>query len=431
MRVIIIQTEEESAQTLHNLFVQRGDLVEIVLLARDFRHKFDENHYDLAVIDLHLPEKDLFQLLKYLRKKHPETLLIITNKYPDLERELEVKDYGVEWFLRAPFNKVWLEKTLTRIEDVLDSAKDAQAAFPKVRIPIQFKIVFPFLILALILAIGAGFLISRVTLESIEDRFINNLIEVGHLTASWVVEEENRRLESLRALAYTEGIVEAIRARDAEVLRELLVGEAINRGEEAIEILDNQGITLVSVRHRPGGGREVYDYTKGDTSFADQEFVQRVLYQQVDDLGDKYGGLVRGSWGDYFYVAGPIYDGEDQLVGVILVGRSVSTLADETRKALLGEEDTFAHITIYDIYGVPIASTFTQPSEQLLLGIDLADEILARQRKESRLRPLHLANVDYREIVGVWEVRGGYDLGLLGASLAENFLVNPSQITQL
>jgi len=429
MRVIIIQTEEDSAQTLRNLFVQRGDLVDVSLISGDIWRLFDEKRYDLAVVDLHLPEDVLFQLLKTLRKNHPDTRVIITNKYPDLERELDVKDYGIAFILRAPFNKVRLEKTLARLDEVDAAVPEKQAAIPRVSVPIQLKIIFPFLLLALLLAVGAGYLISRVTLESIEDRFVNNLIEIGRLTTSWIVEEENRRLETLRALAYTEGIVESIQARDAEELRELLVGEAVNRGEEAIEILDTQGMVLVSVRHRPGGGREEYEYTKGDTTFADLEFVQRVLNQQADDRGDKYGGLVRGAWGDYFYVAGPIYD-EEQFVGAILVGRSVSTLAEETRKALLGEEDTFAHITIYDISGQPLATTFLQQNE-LLVGSDLAAEILARQAQESRLRSLHIANVDYREIIGVWEVRGGYDLGLLGASLAENFLVNPSQITQL
>lgn len=430
MRVIIVQAEKDSAQTLHDLFVQRGDLVDISLISGDIGRLFDENRYDLAVVDIHLPEDVLFQLLKTLRENHTDTKVIITNKYPDLERELDVKDYGIDVILRAPFNKVWLEKTLARFEEIDAAMQEKQAALPKVGMPIQLKIIFPFLMLALLLAVGAGYLISRVTLESIEDRFVNNLIEIGRLTTSWIVEEENRRLETLRALAYTEGVVEAIQARDAEELRELLVGEAVNRGEEAIEILDTQGMVLVSVRHRPGGGREEYDYSKGDATFADLEFVQRVLNQQTDDRGNKYGGLVRGAWGDYFYVVGPIYDDEEQLVGAILVGRSVSTLAEETRKALLGEEDIFAHITIYDISGQPMATTFLQQNE-LLVENNLAAEILARQVQESRLRPLHISNVDYREIIGVWEVRGGYDLGLIGASLAENFLVNPSQITQI
>jgi len=429
MNIIIIQSKEDSAQTIANLFKQRGDSTNICFDPTKALSILKNNQFDLAVVDLHLSDDILFPLLKILQKKYLNTQVIITNKYPDLSRELDVKSYGPQVFLRAPFTKTWFEKSLRRLDQLLAEGWGKQVALPNVRVPIRFKIILPFLVLALLLATGAGYIVSKLTLDSIEDRFLNNLVEVGHLTTSWIVEEETRLLETLRSLAYTDGVANSIQERNAEMLRELILGEAINRGEEAIEILDTKATTLVSVRHRPSGGREEYDYSKADNSFASSDFVQQVLHQQVDEHGDKYGGLTQGPWGDYFYVAGPIFDEQDQLVGVILVGRSVTTLAKETRDALMGEEDQFAHITFYDSLGQPLATTYIEQGE-LDVSNSMATEILSRQVNESHMRPLHISNIDYREIISAWEVRGGQDLGLIGASLAENFLVRPSQITQ-
>lgn len=55
--------------------------------------------------------------------------------------------------------------------------------------------------------------------------------------------------------------------------------------------------------------------------------------------------------GDYLYIAGPVYSPENELVGAILVGRSTTTLVQGMREAVLGEENTFANITIYDTTG--------------------------------------------------------------------------------
>lgn len=62
---------------------------------------------------------------------------------------------------------------------------------------------------------------------------------------------------------------------------------------------------------------------------------------------------------------------------------------------------------------------------------ELAQTILERQSKESHLRPFNAMDIEYREILGPWEVRGGIDLGLLGVALAEHFLVQPSLATQI
>ncbi|MBC8335166.1 MAG: helix-hairpin-helix domain-containing protein [Anaerolineales bacterium] len=434
MKVLIVQSEIEAAQTLKNIFAQRGDEVFITLKVDEAIFILQMDKPNLMVLDLHLSKSVLFELLGGLRNKYPDVKVIITNRYPDLSRELDVKEFGVDIFLRSPFSKTWVEKALEKLEHIepeeLKRSRRRRSAFHLDRLSVRLKIILPYLFLSLLLAMGAGYVVSQVAIDSIEDRFVNNLIEIGKLTFSWLVEEENNRLETLRLLAFTDGLAESIIENDTEALRNLVLGLAINNQEEAIEILDSKGKALISVRHIPEGGRESFEYSKGDTIFTEAEFVQKVLDQSSDEQGDKFAGLIQASWGNYLYVAGPITDEDNQLIGVVLVGRSIPAMIQEAREVLLGKENSLAHISIYNYRGKTLGTTLGEAD-----NIDLPEErvlrIFERQDYESQMRFLIASEIDYREILAPWEVRDDHDIGIVGVSLAESFLVSPSQQTQV
>jgi HD-GYP domain-containing protein (c-di-GMP phosphodiesterase class II) len=122
-------------------------------------------------------------------------------------------------------------------------------------------------------------------------------------------------------------------------------------------------------------------------------------------------------------VSGPILSETNQLEGVVLVGRSLGSLSREIREA------TFAQATIYDFSGAPQATTFLE--EVGPLGSELVAGVLNRQAEESFLRSLTVANIDYSEIIGTLDSRGGVDVALVGTSLPQTFLVHPSQVTRV
>lgn len=303
------------------------------------------------------------------------------------------------------------------------SVKDT---LPKVRIPIRTKIILPYLFLALLIALGAAYIISQIVFDSLEERFANQLIESGKLASEWMYREEERLLSSMRLMANTEGVAAAIQDRQAERLRELTYGIAVENQEEAVEILDSQGYLLFSMHHRRGGNIEEYEFSKdGDQSFLDWEFVRKVAQQQSDGYSDKFSGLANAAEVDYFYIAGPILDSQGVQVGTILVGKSLVTIVQEMRS------ETLAQISLYDLNGGTLSSTFSQPLD---LSQTLAAQTLANQDTSSQTRTqrdLQVANIDYQEILGPWEIRDNSDIGILGASLPLNFYVKTDRTTRV
>lgn len=306
----------------------------------------------------------------------------------------------------------------------------AKAESPGRHISLRVKITLPFLLLAIMLAIGAAILITQIVFDTVNERFTNQLIESGKIASAQMVREETAILETLRLLAHAEGVAGAIQQGNAERLRELAYGIAVDSRQDAVEFLDVNGNLVLSMRHTPDGDIEDYQFVKqGDDSMKQWGFVNQVLGRQQDERGDKFAGYAGTKWGHYYYIAGPVYDEEDNLVGVVVVGTTLQTIADHLR------EKSMTQVTMYGFDGQPIVSThFTKPSpletvqvEQVISGQDTS----SLRRDPTPVSKVTTENIKYEEILSPWQGRGGNDLGIMGISLAKSFLVSASRVTRL
>ncbi len=428
-RVLILQSDLAAGQMLSDFFAQRGDQVWRTANPARAKEILANEKPTLAFIDLHLPENIWIDFLSKIHRDFPGTRVIVTSQNADIRLELLAKEQGARIFLRAPFNPEWIRHALRKLEETVPTRKKTRdknrGTLPSVRVPMRIKITLPFVFLALAFLAASAYLVGKYALESMQDRFTNQLIDAGKLSADWMVQEENRILENVRLLAHTQGVSESILTGDSEQLRKIALPIAINSQEEAIDFLDTKGVSVLSLYHRPGDDVEAYNATRGDTHFANLDFVQKILTKQSDYQGDKYAGVAQSVLGETFYISGPILDQDGNLCGVILVGNPLTSLISQMR------QDTLAHLTFYNLQGNPIASTLVNNSNDYSLEVGLAQKVIDRQNSDSTIRSFKAASISYSEILAPWEARGGEDLGLIGTSLAQNFFTRPNQVTGL
>ena len=289
---------------------------------------------------------------------------------------------------------------------------------PRVRIPIRIKITLPYLILSLVLAVAVAYLTIQLAVENIEERFNKQLYEAGKISSELMVSYESQLLETQRLLANVQGISDALQAQDPSALRSLSLGIAANAQQEAVEFIDISGNHVLSLRHRLGENPEAYHFsTGGQTIFVQLEIVKDILFRKSDAKGDKFADLVDVD-GEYFlYVAGPVYDPQGALVGAVLVGESIPSLAADMRAR------TFAQISFYNNSGEVIYSTLPFPDD---LPPELAVGTISGKDSNSPKRNLDVANIPFTEILGVWEVRGNHPLGVVGAAISQSSVVEAS-----
>lgn len=320
------------------------------------------------------------------------------------------------------------------LPDETSNAKDAISA-PKtvenapLRVPIRLKIILPYLALALLIALVAAYLVTRIVFDTLEERFTNQLIEAGKLASAAIVRDEERLLKTVRLLRYAQGVPEALAAGDAQRLRDLAFGIVVDQGDEAVEFLDSGGNWLLSMHHRPGDPVEVYSFAQqGGDFFMQWPFVQQLFAGQSDTLGDKFSGHVSNSRGEFFYIGSPVYATGGDLVGVVLVGRSLDSWAEVLRS------ETLAQVTLYGRDGSVLASTM---EETQALPADMFRSTLENQDETTRVRPLDanrkltVYGLPHAEILGPWEVRGDADLGVLGTAMMQPRWINPNQLTRI
>ncbi len=81
---------------------------------------------------------------------------------------------------------------------------------------IRFKVILPYLLLTLIVAVTGTYVVTRLVSSSLSERLSNQLLEAGHVVSDTMARQEIKHLEAARVLAYTRGLGEALRAGDAD-----------------------------------------------------------------------------------------------------------------------------------------------------------------------------------------------------------------------
>ena len=292
------------------------------------------------------------------------------------------------------------------------------------RIGLRSKITLPYVILAILFSLAGAYIVTQLIVDSLQERFANQLIESGRLTTDSVVVTEQELLATLRSVAFTTGVADAVSDRDAVTLKQLALPIAINDGAQYVEIIDPTGRAAVSLHRQWDAPSDEFDVSQGGTVFGGWPVIEMVLRGQEDILGDKYAALEGTPWGESLYIAGPVKK-ESQVVGAVAVGVSLDGLVARMRR------DSAAHVTLYASSGQPLASTLYLPGEEVPITPSFWQMVVDEQDRSIHPRQLVVRNREYTEAFAAFEVRGEADLAVVGISLPRSFLVQASPFTQL
>ncbi len=288
---------------------------------------------------------------------------------------------------------------------------------PRVRFSLLWKITLPFMFLAMVLGLGATYLVNRFLSEEQAERFLRQLVDSGQQATDAVVRAEIDLLSLERLIANTEGVSSSAAEADAENLRARVLPLVVNAGADVVAIVDSEGTSLLTVRREPAAPPGEYDTLRGETYYAGWPFVQRVLEEVSDEaVGDKHAGLhaiiLGGQESHVFFVAGPLYDPSRRLVGAVLVGEYLQDLATAI------STEAGANVSAYDLLGGSLLGSTLEPeaAESILIDPDTLQKVGVTG--ESPVREIRVADTAYWEILTPFVARQGTEIiGVLGVSL--------------
>lgn len=112
MRILLVEDEYKLADLIRNRLKKEHYSVDISLDGEDGLYNALENIYDLIILDVMLPKKDGFQILKELKDNNIKSNVIMLTARTSLDDKLEGFDGGADDYLTKPFH---MEELVARV----------------------------------------------------------------------------------------------------------------------------------------------------------------------------------------------------------------------------------------------------------------------------------------------------------------------------
>ena len=115
-RILIVDDDENIRKVLIAILEDKGYNIEAVGTAREAIKKTDKKFYNLALIDIRLPDMEGIDLLTKIRDTTPRMRKIIITGYPTLQNAVEAVNLGADAYIMKPFD---VERVLSTISEQL------------------------------------------------------------------------------------------------------------------------------------------------------------------------------------------------------------------------------------------------------------------------------------------------------------------------
>lgn len=111
-RILIVDDDEGVCNTLKAILKVKDYDVEIVNTGKEAIERAETTFYDVAILDIKLPDIEGTELLKPLHKISPKTIKIMLTGYPQSDNAIKSLNYGADAYLVKPLDPAELVKTI-------------------------------------------------------------------------------------------------------------------------------------------------------------------------------------------------------------------------------------------------------------------------------------------------------------------------------
>ena len=115
-RILVVDDEDDLRMLLDHVVSSAGYQVTTAMDGEEAISKIQNNTFDVALLDIQMPNANGIEVLKYLHKNSPKTKAIMLTGYADLKYAIEAREYGAKDFINKPYK---LEDVIKTIEYVL------------------------------------------------------------------------------------------------------------------------------------------------------------------------------------------------------------------------------------------------------------------------------------------------------------------------
>jgi signal transduction histidine kinase len=283
---------------------------------------------------------------------------------------------------------------------------------------IRLKVILPYLILTLVVAVIGVYVVTRLVASTLSERLTNQLLEAGRAVSDNFARQESAHVDQARTVAFTDGLAEALQKADDEaalaLVKPLASGLGIQNiilitpaGRELVHLVMDANGQLQEVKQETGAGQSpiVTPYLKSRDIDAPPS---RALGQNFVD--SKY----------YYYTALPV-GFDSRFAGVVVIGTSIDSILPVLKSTVLadiiiygGNGQAIGTTLMADTSDEDIFQTLTIPVDHYLKTISSSNVVEGEN--------LSLGGREYRLARGPLQV-GNDRVGVFAVVLPLNFVI--------
>jgi DNA-binding NtrC family response regulator len=102
--ILVVDDDQKMLEMLTEILTDKGYSVTCVNAGKKAVAESFKQLYNLALIDIHLPDMEGTELLSKLRKSEPEMIKIIITGNATLDNSIEATNKGVDGYILKPFD---------------------------------------------------------------------------------------------------------------------------------------------------------------------------------------------------------------------------------------------------------------------------------------------------------------------------------------
>ena len=122
-RILIVDDDESIRKVIAAILEEKGYIVDTAETGKEAIEKSNKAFYNLALIDMRLPDMEGTTLLTAMRETTPKMVKIIVTGYPSLQNAMEAVNKNADAYILKP---VKMGKVLSTIKEHLDKQQQAK-----------------------------------------------------------------------------------------------------------------------------------------------------------------------------------------------------------------------------------------------------------------------------------------------------------------
>jgi DNA-binding NtrC family response regulator len=120
-RILVVDDDETIRTTMKAILQDEGYIVDLAATGKEAIQKTTEKNYNVALLDIRLPDMEGIELLKLLKDGIPRTRKIMVTGYPSMQNAISALNKNADAYLLKPVD---IEKLLATVKQQINDQEN-------------------------------------------------------------------------------------------------------------------------------------------------------------------------------------------------------------------------------------------------------------------------------------------------------------------